>query len=118
MVFAYSIPAIEFKYIIITFILSVLLILINSFILTFIDLINPRIDWKAEYEILKNSKNKLLQYVLIILNILFLIYMDNIFIEFNLDKSLFVFTFLIILIFMILDFIIFKFQNKLFKKIN
>ena len=70
----FQIPAIGLNYIFIIFGLSFLLTIINSFILCLIDLIMPKLKWDAEYEILKNSKNKLLKYLFIIFNILFLIF--------------------------------------------
>ncbi len=117
-VLKYEIPAIEMKYILVMFILSILLIIINSFILSFIDLINPKINWDSEYEILKNSKNKLFQYVLIIFNIFFLYYMNDIFKEHNLDKSIIAFLIILIVILISMNLFIYKFKNKLFKKIN
>lgn len=113
-----EIPAIGFKYIFIIFILNILLNFINSFILCLIDLFNPKINWKAEYEIFKNNRNKLLQYILIILNILFLIYFNKIFNDYNLDFSLIIFGIILLIIFAIFNLIIFKLKNKLLKKIN
>ena len=113
----YEIPAIQFKYIFIIFILNILLTFINSFILCIIDLINPKINWNAEYEISKN-KNKLLQYVLIVFNVLFLNYFNNIFTDNNLDISLGIFAFILLFIFIIMNLLINKYKNKLFKKIS
>lgn len=113
-----QIPVIEIKYIIMMFVLSVLLIIINSVILCLIDLLMPKLEWDAEYEILKNNRNKLLQYVLIIFNILFLIFADKVFINHNLDKSIIVFGVVLFIILIIINMIIKKYSNKLFKKIN
>lgn len=113
----FNIYGLQNNYIFIIFILAFLLNIINSFILTLIDLINPKLNWKSEYEILQNNKNKLFQYSLIILNILFLIYINNI-LNFNINKSLFIFTFLLIFILLILNILIYKNINKLYKKIN
>ena len=117
-VIKYVIPAIEIKYILIMFLISFLLNIINSIILILIDLLMPKLEWDAEYEILRNNKNKLLQYVLIIINILFLIYIEKVFEDYNLDISLWIFIGSLILILFIFNFIIWKFKNKLFKKIN
>ncbi len=114
----YEIPAIGFKYIFIIFILNILFIFINSFILCLIDLINPKINWNAEYELLKNNKNKLLQYILIFLNILFLYYLDKIFIDHNLDISLLLFAFILLFIFVVMNLFINKYKNKLFERIS
>lgn len=113
-----QIPEIENKYILIIFILSFILNLINSFILTLIDLLMPNLDWDSEYEILKNNKNKIIQYVLIIFNILFFIYIKKIFEKYNLNISLIIFGIILFIIFIIINLCIWKYKNRLFKKIN
>ena len=114
----FQIPAIGLNYILIIFGLSVLLTIINSFILCLIDLIMPKLKWDAEYEILKNSKNKLLQYVLIIFNILFLIFMKDLFEKHKLNISLGVFACILIFIIIILNIVFYKFKSKLYRKIT
>ena len=114
----FQIPEIENNYYLIIFILSFLMTIINSFLLVLIDLLLPKIDWDAEYEILKNNKNKILQYVLIIFNILFLIYFKKLFENNNLNKSLLIFMTFLIFTFIILNILINKYKNKLFKKIK
>lgn len=114
----FQIPTINIKYIFILVGLSFLLFLINSFILTLIDLLMPKLEWDAEYEILKNNKNKLLQYVLIVINILFLMGVNRVFEKYNLDISLGVLALILFLFFTSINFYILKNKNKLFKKIN
>ena len=114
----FQIPAIGIKYILILFVLSFLITIINSNILCLIDLLMPRLEWDAEYEILKNNKNKLLQYVLILFNILFLVFINKLFEKHNLNISLGVFAGLLICILIIFNVIINKYKNKLFKNIN
>lgn len=113
-----QIPAIGIKYIVFMFLISAFMIVINSIILSLIDLLMPKIKWDSEYEILKNNKNKILQYALLILNILFLVLMKDMFEHHNLDKSLYVFLIFVIILFGILNFTIYKLKNKLFKNIN
>lgn len=113
-----QIPVIELKYIITMVLLSIILTIINSYILSLIDLLMPKLKWDAEYEILKNNKNKLLQYALIVFNIVFLIFINNLFKKHNLDISLWVFASLLIFILVIFNLIINKYKNKLFKNIN
>ena len=113
-----KIPEISCKYFYIMFIISFLMIIINSFILTLIDLLMPKLEWDSEYEILKNSKNKLLQYVLIVFNILFLNYIEKIFKNYNLDKSLYILIGILFLILIIFNILFSKFKNKLYKNIN
>ena len=112
-----KIPEIGFRYIWVMFGLSVLLTIINSFILCLIDLIMPKLKWDSEYEILKNNKNKLLQYVLIIFNILFLIFVKDLFEKHNLNISLGVFAGMLVFIIVIFNVLICKYKNKLYRKI-
>ena len=116
----YKIPAIDLKYFIPILIISILFNCINSYVLSFIDLQMPKLKWDSEYEILKNNKNKLLQYVLIILNILFLILIKNIFIESTmyLMNILIIIIIFLFLLFLIINLLIKKYSNKMFKKIN
>lgn len=114
------IPEIPKIYFIPVLIISILFNLINSYILSIIDLLMPKLKWDSEYEILKNNKNKLLQYVLMVFNIIFIIYLKKLFMEVNFElKNIF----LIIIIFLFILFFIFNFYikkniNKLFKNIN
>ena len=78
----------------------------------------PKLEWDAEYEILKSSNNKLLQYALIVFNILFLIFINKLFNNHNLDKSLYAFMGGVTGILIIINYIIWKFRSKLFKKIK
>ena len=114
----FQIPMIGIKYILVIFILSALITIINSFILCLIDLRMPRLEWDAEYEILKNNKNKLLQYALIVFNILFLMFINRLFERHDLNKSLIFFTLFLIIILFIFNILISKYKNKLFNKIN
>ena len=116
-VIKFQIPEIQNKYILIMFIISFFMTSINSFILVLIDLLLPKINWDAEYEILKNNKNKILQYVLIIFNIVFLIYFNKVFNEKNLTKSLCIFAIVLFIILIIINILFNKYKNKLFKKI-
>ena len=113
----YKIPEIGINYILVMFGISILLTIINSIILSLIDLCMPKLKWDAEYEILKNSKNKLLQYALIVFNILFLIYINKLFEKHNLNISLAIFAIVLIFIICVFNFIIYKFKNKVYRKI-
>ena len=110
-------PEFNLIYLFLIFIISNLFNIINSELMVVVDLYKPNLNWKADYEAIKNN-NKLFQYVLTILIILILIYFNKIFDKLNLIIS----CLLIILILIILIFIINKIIkiniNKLFKKIN
>ena len=112
------IPVIELKYIFIMFVLSLIFTIINSFILSLIDLLMPKLKWDTEYEILKNNRNKLLQYVLIVINIFILIFFNKLFKEYNLDNGLYSFIGILFFILILFNYFINKKNNKLFKKIK
>ena len=76
------------KYIFEISMLAILLNIINSYIMLIVDLINPKLEWDTEYAVLKQNNNKIFQYVFSIISILFLIYMDNIFTDLNLEIAL------------------------------
>ena len=117
-VLVYKIPVIGMKYYFIIFGISLLLTIINSYILCLIDLLMPKLEWDAEYDILKNNKNKLFQYVLIILNILLLVFVNDAFEKHNLDKSLIIFATALGAIFIVFNILFKRYQTRLFNKIK
>lgn len=117
-VIVYKIPVIGIKYYFIIFGISLILTIINSYILCLIDLLMPKLEWDAEYDILKNNKNKLFQYVLIILNILLLVFVNDAFKKHSLDKSLAFFASVLIIIFVVFNILLKKYQTRLFNKIK
>jgi hypothetical protein len=82
-----------------------------------VDLRRPNLDWDTEYSVVKKSDNKLFQYVLMIINILFLMYIAKIFSDVNIFISLIGEIIIFTIIFIIIDRCIKKWQNKLFNKI-
>ena len=114
----YQIPQIGLKNIAIVFLLSLIITIINSFILCLIDLKNPRLIWNEEYEILKNNKNKLLQYILAIVNIVFLINMHNVLRKYSFNSSICSLFIILLIIFIVLNIYIIRKKNKLFNKIK
>ena len=116
-IFHYAAPSIEFKYLILIFILAYLLNIINSYTMLIIDLLNPKLKWDTEYALLKQNNNKIFQYVFSIASILLLIYENRLFEKMNLDLSMLL-TGIIYLIILLLIFCIIKIKNKkLFEKI-
>ena len=118
LVIGLNIPGIEYKYIGLMWIISFILIMLNSYILTLIDLLMPRLEWDAEYEILKNSKNKLLQYVLVVFNVIFLIFVNKLFAKHSLNASFYSLIAILTIIFIIFNIIIYKKKTKLYKNLN
>lgn len=109
---------IKVKYLFVTFLISILLSIINSQLMVLVNLINPNLNWSSEYDATKQNTNKLLQYVLTIIIILILVYFNDLFSSINLNIACYL-IFLIFLIFiLIINFIIKLNINKIFKKIN
>ena len=114
----FNIDVLNLKYIILLFFINFILYCINSYLLLIINLLIPKNKWNSEHEIFKNNKNFLIQYLLIIFNIIFLYYFDKLFYKHNMDKSIILFFIILIIIFIILNIFVNKFKNKLFEKIN
>ena len=111
-------PEFQIIYLIYIFILANLFNIINSKLMVLVDLSRPNLNWKIDYEAIKNNNNKLFQYVLTIIIILILIYFNKVFSDVNLN-------FACILIFIILNILIIVINKiikinikKLFSKIN
>ena len=114
----FSIPSIGIKYTLCILVLSMILTIINSFILSIIDLYMPKLEWNSEYEVLKNNNNKILQYVLFILNILVLVFITKWFEKINLNTSIMILFVVFIAFLSIFNIIIYKNKNKLFNNIK
>lgn len=83
-----------------------------------VDLRRPNLDWDTEYSVVKKSDNKLFQYVLMIVNVLFLMYIANIFEDLDILIALIGETIIFAVIFILIDRCIKKWQKKLFNKIT
>ena len=83
-----------------------------------IDLINPNLNWDAEYEINKNSKNKIFQYAFTIYMILFITYLSKILDGTNIIMSYLVFADCLILTIFIINFATKLMIKKLFNRIE
>lgn len=112
------IPSINILGILILFILSNLLNIINSSILLIVDLKRPNLNWNNETSALKENSNKLFQYVLTIVIILLLIYLNKIFNNINFILAIILMIIIFITIISIINIYIKKNIKELFKKIN
>ena len=113
----FVIPSMQIKDLFNIFILGSLLNIINSYTMLLIDLLNPKLEWDTEYDVLKQNNNKIFQYVLTAIIIFLFIYFSDIFEKVNIDTGAF-FTGVIFIIFIIIINIIVKIkQKKLFRKI-
>ena len=111
-------PAFELIYLLFLFICANLLNILNSELMVLVDFIKPNLNWNADYEAIKNNNNKLYQYVLSIIVVLFIKYLYEIFKDFNLILANILILFIFLIIIFIINLLIKKNINKLFKKIN
>ena len=119
-VIKFIVISIPIGYVIAIFIDGVLVGVLNSMVMLIVDLKRPLLDWKAEYEVIKQNSNKLFQYVYTIVMVLLLMYFSSIFDTINFNIAILIVS----LIFIVLIFIIDKYvrmeinKNKMFDKIN
>lgn len=110
-----KIPQISILYYITGIIISILLNIINSFIMLIIDLKKPNLDWTTETTSIKG--NKLYQYTVTIITIMLLSYFTKIFKNINIIISLISIFIILLIILIIINIYIKKNINKLFEKI-
>lgn len=103
--------------ILILFILANLLNIINSFILLIVDFERPNLNWNNETLAIKENSNKLFQYVLAIINILLLIYLNKLFVGINFSLALILTIIIFLIIIIIINLYIKNNIKKLFDKI-
>ena len=115
--FWYVIPTINIIYMLMIFAISIVINLINCYLMLIVDLRRPNLDWATEEAVVKKSDNKLFQYALMVINILVLLYIATIFKEIKLIYALITELCIYGIIFIIIDRCVKKWQVKLFKKI-
>lgn len=113
----YLIPSINILYLWMIFIIATFINIINSYLMLVVDLRRPNLDWDTQYSVVKKSDNKLFQYALMIVNVIFLMYIANILEDENILVALLFEMVVFIVIWIILDRCIKKWKNKLFNKI-
>ena len=117
-VMAINIPHISIWYYIVGIVITMILNIINSFIMLIIDLKKPNLNWTTETSVLKDNGNKLYQYVTTILICLVIFYFAKIFEDVNFKVSFSIVIIILSIILFIINKIIKKNINKLFEKIN
>ena len=114
----YIIPRIKIIYMFIIFIISIMINLINCYLMLIVDLKRPNLNWATEEAVVKKSDNKLFQYVLMIVNILLLLYIATIFKSINIMLAMTIECIIYTILFIIIDRCVKKWQYKLFNKIQ
>ena len=113
----YLIPTINNSYILLMFIIAMLLNIINSNILLFLDLARPRLNYENEITVIKQNDNKLFQYILTVVMCFIIWYLNEITKELNLNMAILIEMIVFSVIVIGMEIFIHKKANKLFKKI-
>lgn len=113
----YLIPSINILYLVMVLIIATFINFINSYLMLIVDLRRPNLDWDTAYSVVKKSDNKFFQYAFMIINVLFLMYISNIFQGQNIVITLIIEMIIFAIIFGIVDRGVKKWQDKLFSKI-
>ena len=113
----YIIPKIEIQYLIIIFIDAIIINVINSFIMMTIDLKRPNLNWKTEYEVIKQNDNIMFQYALTVIFTLIYLYLSKIFKDINFNISILCISAILMLVLILINRYVKKRKNKLFEKI-
>lgn len=113
----YIIPRIEIYYLIIIFIDAIIINIINSFIMMIIDLKRPNLNWKTEYEVIKQNENIMFQYALTVIFTLIYLYLSKIFKGINFNISILGISAILMLLLILINRYVKKRKYKLFEKI-
>ena len=114
----YAFHSIGIVNVLLVFISSMILNVLNSYSMIIVDLLNPKLQWDSEYEILKQNNNRYFQYAFTVIVILILVYLNKVLEGINLNLAIII-TSIVFLFILIIELIIIKIrENKLMKKIN
>lgn len=114
----YAFPSIGIVNVLLVFISSMILNVLNSYSMIIVDLLNPKLEWDSEYEILKQNNNRYFQYAFTVIIILILVYLNKVLEGINLTLAIII-TSIVFLFILIIELILIKIrENKLMKKIN
>lgn len=114
----YAFPSIGIVNVLLVFISSMILNVLNSYSMIIVDLLNPKLEWDSEYEILKQNNNRYFQYAFTVIVILILVYLNKVLEGINLNLAIII-TSIVFLFILIIEMILIKIrENKLMKKIN
>ena len=114
----YYIPKIGMINLILLFVVSICINIINSYTMLIIDLRRPYLNWTSEHSVVKKNNNKSLQYAFTIIMILLYMYLSNICKKLNVLLTLVLELIFFVIIIIIMKFLIRKNIQKLFEKIN
>ena len=84
----YAFPSIGIVNVLLVFISSMILNALNSYSMIIVDLLNPKLEWDSEYEILKQNNNRYFQYAFTVIVILILVYLNKVLEGINLNLAI------------------------------
>lgn len=114
----YAFHSIGIVNVLLVFISSMILNVLNSYSMIIVDLLNPKLQWDSEYEILNQNNNRYFQYAFTVIVILILVYLNKVLEGINLNLAIII-TSIVFLFILIIELILIKIrENKLMKKIN
>ena len=114
---SYILPMLNWIHEIGILLIAIVINFINSYLMLIVDLRRPNLDWDSEHSVVKRSDNKIFQYVFMIINVIFLMYIAKIFEGINIYLVLLGEFVIYLLLFIIINLCVKKWQNKLFNKI-
>ena len=114
----YYLPILNLVYVFGILLISFIINCLNSYLMVIADLRRPNLHWESEYAVVKKNNNKIFQYVLMIVNILVLMYIAKVLEEVNILLVLGIEFLIYLMIFIVVDRCVKKWQYKLFNKIN
>ena len=84
----YAFHSIGIVNVLLVFISSMILNVLNSYSMIIVDLLNPKLQWDSEYEILKQNNNRYFQYAFTVIVILILVYLNKVLEGINLNLAI------------------------------
>ena len=97
--------------------LSALINIIRIYLLQILDLKKPKLNWDAEYILIRNNSNVLISMALYGIIILFLIYFANVFNTLSLTTAVLSIALILVIFYIIINIYIKRNERKLFSKI-
>lgn len=114
----YYLPILNVIYVLGIFLIALMINFINSYLMLIVDLRRPNLYWDSEYSVVKKNNNKAFQYILMIANVLFLMYIAKLLENLSIEVVLVVEFFIYFILFIVIDRCVKKWQRKLFNKVN
>lgn len=110
-------PDLTIEIALITLFISILLNIIRIYLLQILDLTRPKLNWDAEYMVVRQNSNIMISIGLLGIIILLLIYFAKAFSKLSLQNAIITIISMLVTLFIIINIFIKKKESQLFKKI-